>query len=88
MAAIKLAINSDGASSDPAGSQISYLRIDNQGSALDDVDDDVYLFDIQGHTIGSDNLVEVADDETGYAHNIRIRVGATEMYLMCADDRV
>ncbi len=90
LAPIKLAINSDGSTSDPASSQLSYIRIDNQGDATGgaDVDDDVFLFDIQGHTIGTANLVEVAADETGYAHNIRIRVGATEMYLMCADDRV
>jgi len=90
MAPIKLAINSDGSTSDPASSQLSYIRVDNQGDSTGgaDVDDDVYLFDIQGHTIGDGNLVEVAADETGYAHNIRIRVGATEMYLMCADDRV
>ena len=90
LAAIKLAINSDGSTSDPSGATLSYLRIDNQGDATGgiDVDDDVYLFDIQGHTIGANNLVEVAADETGYAHGIRIRVGSTEMYLMCADDRV
>ncbi len=84
---LKLAVNSDGASSDPAGSVLSYIRIDNQGSALDDVDDDAYLFDIQGHTIGDGNLVEVAQAEVSYEHNIRIRVGSTIMYLMCADDR-
>ena len=90
LAAIKLAINSDGSTSDPSGAALSYLRIDNQGDATGgiDVDDDVYLFDIQGHTIGANNLVEVAADESGYAHGIRIRVGSTEMYLMCADDRV
>lgn len=87
LAPIKLAINSDGSNSDPSGSAISYIRVDNQGSALDDVDDDVYLFDIQGHTIGDGNLVEVAQAEASYEHNIRIRVGATVMYLMCADDR-
>ena len=88
LASLNCAINSDGSSSDPAGSALSYIRFSNQGSATDDVDDDAYLFDIQGGTIGTGNLVEVAADETGYAHGIRIRVGSTEMYLMCADDRV
>ena len=89
MAAIKLAINSDGSTSDPSGAALSYIRVDNQGDATGgiDVDDDVYLFDIQGHTIGNGNLVEVAQAETSYEHNIRIRVGSTIMYLMCADDR-
>ena len=89
LAAIKLAINSDGSTSDPSGAVLSYIRVDNQGDATGgiDVDDDAYLFDIQGHTIGDGNLVEVAADETGYAHNIKIRVGSTIMYLMCADDR-
>ena len=90
LAAINLAINSDGSTSDPSGASLSYIRISNQGDATGgaDVDDDAYLFDIQGHTIGDGNLVEVAADESGYAHNIKIRVGSTIMYLMCADDRV
>ena len=88
--AIKAAINSDGATSDPAGATtLAYYAAVNQGDTTgdDDVDTDVYLFDIQGHTIGDGNLVEVAADETSYAHNIRIKVGSTVMYLMCADDR-
>lgn len=89
LAAIKLAINSDGSTSDPSGAQLSYIRVDNQGNSTGqvDVDDDAYLFDIQGHTIGSGNLVEVAVDETSYSHNIRIRIGATDYYLMVANDR-
>ena len=89
LAAIKLAINSDGSTSDPSGAQLSYIRVDNQGNSTGqvDVDDDAYLFDIQGHSIGDGNLVEVAVAEASYAHNIKIRVGATEMYLMVASDR-
>lgn len=87
LTSLNCAINSDGSSSDPAGSALSYIRFSNQGSATDDVDDDAYLFDIQGGTIGTDNLVEVAQAEASYEHNIRIRVGSTIMYLMCADDR-
>lgn len=88
IAPLKLAINSDGDTSDPSGAQLSYIRIDNQGGdGTADVDDDVYLFDIQGHTIDDGNLVAAAVDETSYSHNIRCRVGGTVLYLMCANDR-
>jgi len=89
-AALQAEIFSDGANSDPVGmTELSFIRISNGGnsSGVADVDDDAFLMSIQGGAIGTGNLVEVAVDETSYSHNIRIRVGATELYLMCADDR-
>jgi hypothetical protein len=86
MAAIQAEINSDGATSDPAGSQLSYIRVVNGGNTTGgaDVDDDAYLFDIQGHTIATGNMVAASATEANYSHSIRARVGSTVVYLMCA----
>lgn len=88
MAALQAEIYSDGANSDPGGStKISYLRCVNDGHAngIADVDDDVNLIEIIGHTIGSGNLVVAETDETKFSHKIRCNVGGTTLYLMaCA----
>ena len=85
--AVKAAINSDGSTSDPAGATVlAYLGAVNQGDATGgaDVDDDVALIHIDGHTIGNGNLVEAVG--TAYAlseftHSIRIKVGSTLYYI-------
>lgn len=87
LAPIKLAINSDASTSDPAGAtSLSYIRIDNQGDATGgaDVDDDVNLIDLSGHTVGNGNLVSAVG--TAYAlaeftHSIRIKIGDTLYYI-------
>lgn len=88
MAALQAEIYSDGADSDPGGStKLSYLRCVNDGHAdgIADVDDDVSLIEIIGHTIGSGNLVVAETDETKFSHKIRINIGGTTYYLMaCA----
>lgn len=86
LAPIKLAIHSDGSTSDTAGAAVSYIRVDNQGDTTGgaDVDDDANLFDIQGHTIDTGNMVEASTTEANYSHSIRIKVGSTPLYLMCA----
>lgn len=89
-ASVQAEIWSDGTASDPANAtELSYIRFVNGGHAngIADVDDDAQLFSIQGGTIGTDNLVEVAVGEANYSHNIKILVGATQLYLMCADSR-
>lgn len=89
-AAVQAEIFSDGSASDPANvTELSYIRFVNGGnsSGISDVDDDAQLFSIQGGTIGTDNLVETAVTEASYSHNIKILVGATQLYLMCANDR-
>ena len=89
-APIQAEIFSDGAASDPANAtELSYIRFSNGGHAngIADVDDDAQLFSIQGGTIGTDNLVEAAVAEASYSHNIKILVGSTQLYLMCANDR-
>lgn len=89
MAPLKLAINSDGDDSDPSGAVLSYIRVDNQGNAngIADVDDDAFLFDIQGHTIADDNMVDAAAtafDGSDFTHGIKVRVGATTMWLVAS----
>ncbi len=88
MAALQAEIYSDGANSDPGGStKLSYLRCVNDGHAngIADVDDDINLIEIVGHTIGSGNLVVTEVDESKFSHKIRCNVGGTTLYLMaCA----
>lgn len=83
---IKAAIHSDAATSDPAGAALAYFGAINQGDATGgaDVDDDVALIHIDGHTIGNGNLIEAVG--TAYAlseftHSIRIKIGSTLYYI-------
>lgn len=85
--AVKAAINSDAATSDPAGATtIAYFAAVNQGNATGgaDVDTDAVLFHIDGHTISNGNLIEAVG--TAYAlseltHSIRIKAGGTLYYI-------
>ena len=84
MAALKVAINSDNANSDPAGSTLSFIQVANQGSAKDDVDDDAFLFDISGVASGSgkmwyDNTSNAADEF------IKVKTPAGTRYLILSD---
>lgn len=88
LAAIQAEIYSDGAASDPDGlTELSYIRVVNDGHAngIADVDDDAFLLSIQGHTIGSGNMVVADADETKFSHKIRIKIGSTTYYLMASD---
>lgn len=87
LAALKLAIESDGATSDPNGAQLSYIRFDNQGNTTgdDDVDTDAYLFDIQGHATGTGTLFQTVT--TAYTlgeitNSLKIRVGGTVYHVL------
>ena len=88
IAALKLAINSDAATSDPVGAtNLSYVRFDNQGNATGgaDVDDDAYLFSIFGHTEGSGNMIVASATEANYAHAARCFIeGVGAVWLMFA----
>jgi len=78
-------IYSDGAASDPDGvTNLSYIQITNSGNAngIADVDDDVNLLSIQGHTVASGNMIVADDDETKFSHKARIVVGSTPYYIM------
>jgi len=78
-------IYSDGAASDPDGvTNLSYIQISNSGNAngIADVDDDVNLLSIQGHTVASGNMIVADTDETKFSHKARILVGSTPYYIM------
>jgi len=88
VAALQAEIYSDGADSDTDGAtEVAFLRFVNGGNAsgVSDVDDDAFLFTIDGGAVGSGNMVQTDNDETKMSHKIRIQVHGTTMYLMAAD---
>jgi hypothetical protein len=88
LAAVQAEIYSDGTNSDAGGAtKLSYFRVVNDGhaSGIADVDDDVCLFSINGHTIGAGNMIVAEDDETKFSHKIRVDIGGTDYYLMACD---
>lgn len=86
LAPIQGEIWSDGSTSDPAGSTLSFIRLVNGGDATGgaDVDDDVALFDLSGVTIASGNLVEASTTEANYSHSVKVRINGTLYYMMLA----
>lgn len=77
VSSIKAAINSDGANSDPAGSQISVFNVVNQGNGTGaaDVDDDCCLFDLQGWGVATGDMIYHSTSTPGdSAGSIRIRL--------------
>lgn len=87
LAAIQAEIWSDGATSDPAGSNLSCIRVVNGGAAgTADVDTDAYLFNLAGWTAGSGKMV-YADVPGTLAASLRILVGATPYYIGLYSDQ-
>lgn len=87
VSAIKAAINSDAATSDPVGSRISFIQIVNQGDATGgaDVDDDAACLDFDGFTVGSGNMIEASTTESNYAYSVRCKLpDGTPVYMMLA----
>jgi len=85
ISALQAEIYSDGDNSDAGGAtELSYIRVVNDGNSngKSDVDDDAFLLSIQGHTIGSGNMIVADNDETKFSHKIRIRIGTSTYYLM------
>jgi len=82
MAAIQAEIYSDGTTSDPASSVVSCIRVVNDGSAKDDVDDDAFLLDLSGWTKGAGHMVQT---DTGNVDTLlKCRdVDGTNIYIMC-----
>jgi len=83
-------IYSDGDDSDPAGmTELSVLRLCNSGDATGkgDVDDDAFLFSVQGfddtkasgHLLQSDGDEPTWDNVTTY---IKVKLGSETMYLL------
>lgn len=88
--AVKAAINSDGATSDPAGATtLAYYAAVNQGDTTgdDDVDTDAVLFDVQGHAAGTGTLFQTTT--TAYTlgeitNSLKIKVGGTIYHLLAS----
>ena len=88
LTSVKAAINSDGASSDPAGAtSLSYIRVENQGNATGaaDVDTDAAVIAFAGltgaagvtNTISTTSLAELPAGTIG----IRITYGGANYYI-------
>lgn len=92
LAAIQAEIYSDGADSDPDGvTELSFMRVINDGNAdgKADVDDDAFLFSLQGFTEGTGNMIY---DHTGSADantdgSIKIKIGTATRYIMYFDQQ-
>lgn len=89
--ALQAEIYSDGAASDPAGNLLSAIRVVNAGNAtgMADVDDDTALFELNGWTAASGNMVganyatAAAIAYTNWVP-LRIRIGTTDHYIVAA----
>ena len=87
LAAVQAEIWSDGATSDPSGSQLSVFRVVNDGNAtgMADVDTDAFLFDFAGWSAGSANMwVDTTSNAADDFWKIRKPDGATA-YLISSD---
>lgn len=83
VSALQAEIYSDGSASDPAGAtEISFIRVINDGNANGkaDVDDDAFFFSAQGFTSGAGNVFKTGAPTTLGA-SLRVKVGATTYYL-------
>ena len=88
--AIKAAINSDGATSDPAGATtLAYFGAVNQGDTTgdDDVDTDAVLIDVVGHAAGTGTLFQAVT--TAYTlgeitHSLKCKVDGTVVHLLAS----
>lgn len=86
--ALMAEIYSDGTDSDPDGvTELSFIRVVNDGSAKDDVDDDAFLFSIQGFTAGDAKVVSENTSAVGtFTGALKIKIGADTKYLMTYSD--
>ena len=86
LAGVVSEIWSDHAASDPANASVSYFRAVNGGDTTGgaDVDDDVALIRIEGHTIGTGNLIEAVLTEyalSEFTHSLRIKIENVAYYI-------
>ena len=90
LAAIMAEIYSDGDASDPDGvTELSFMRVVNGGTTdgKADVDDDAFLFSLQGFTAATGNMIyDLTDGDTIVTNgSIRIKIGDDTRYLMYYD---
>jgi hypothetical protein len=89
MAAIQAEIWSDGTTSDPSGSVLSFIRVVNGGdTGKSDVDDDAFLFHLDGFTAGAAKMFATGlTASTVYGNltaSLKIRIGSTTYYIPVA----
>jgi len=89
--ALKVAINSDAATSDPVGAtEVSFIRVDNQGDStgMADIDTDAVVFSLQGFTEGSGSVIRDVTDGAAVVSNgsIKIKIGSDIRYLYYYDN--
>jgi len=92
LAAIMAEIFTDGDDSDPDGvTELSFIRVVNDGTDLGkaDVDDDAFLFSIQGFDEASGGMIydNTGTDPTNSDGSIKIKVGSNTRYLMYYDQQ-
>jgi hypothetical protein len=93
LTALNAAINSDGATSDPAGAtSLSFIRCVSQGDAtgMADVDTDAVFVDFSGLTAGSGKMIydNTGTDPTNSNGSIKIRLPSGALaYLMYYDQQ-
>ena len=82
LAALQAEIYSDGSDSDPAGSDLCFIRVINDGHAdgKADVDTDAFFFSAQGFTEGAGSLLRTVAPTTLGA-SLKVKVGSTTYYL-------
>jgi len=79
-------IYSAGTTTDPgAVTELSYFRVVNGGDSTGaaDVDDDAYLFSVQGFSEGTGNMFSAGADVAAAA-TLKCKVGATEYFVLLA----
>lgn len=90
LSAIQAEVYSDGSTSDPAGSLLSFFRVVNGGDTTGaaDVDDDAFLFNFDGFTAGAAHMwvtgLTAATVNAATTCALKIRVGATTYYIPVA----
>lgn len=87
LAAIQAEIWADGSASDPDGvTELSFFRVVAGGTqaGIDDIEDDAYLMSLQGFTSASGSMIYVNTTADSDA-TLRIKIGATNYYIMCKD---
>lgn len=86
IAPLKVAINADGASSDPANATLSYIQFANQGNTTgdDNTDDDASLFHLSGFAISSGHTF-AAQAAAAVSHVLKINVDGTPYYIMVSN---
>lgn len=85
LAAVQAELYADGSDSDPAGADVTFLRViaDGHADGIADLADDATFFSVQGFTAGADgaNTIFRTAAPTTLAASLKVKVGSTLYYL-------